>query len=96
MELPEGAVRVHLYNSKNILRPRGSMEKESLSLYLKERLLDAFEYWSDPKYGDSLEPSKLHDLLHANLLDEMSIAMGEFSKEIAKRHPGAVKHLLDD
>jgi hypothetical protein len=72
--------RMHLYDIRNILRPRGSMQKESLSLKLYEYLREAFAYWSDPKYGDSVTAEKLVPLLKHNLEQEVTIAWKRFSE----------------
>jgi hypothetical protein len=75
MDLPEGAVELHLYNIKNILRPRGGvMKKESLSAYLFYRLDYLIQTWSDPKYGDSIDKQELSELLWKNLHEEINTA----------------------
>jgi hypothetical protein len=57
------AIRVHLYNYKNVLRPRGSMKKESLGDYILERLLSYYEDWTDKKYGDNPKETSLLQFL---------------------------------
>ena len=74
-------VRVHLYNVENVLRPRGHMKKESIGLYIKEKLHDAYESWSDPECGDSIDPEKLMELLHKNLTEEVNGAFRDFIAE---------------
>ena len=49
--IPDGAIRIHLYPCRNVLKTRGSMEKESLGLVIYERLVSTFEDWSNPDYG---------------------------------------------
>jgi hypothetical protein len=73
-EIPKGAVRVHLYNPRNVLMPRGSMKKESIGPYLLDRLKDGFEDWTDPKYGDNPVLSDLIKCLHKNLMGEVEQA----------------------
>ena len=83
-KIPEGAIRVHLYNFKEVLKPRGSMEKESLGLSIYERLTAAFEYWTDPAYGDNPEPSDLIKQLRENLASETHAAWVQLFKDINK------------
>ena len=78
------AVQVHLYDSSNVLRPRGHMEKESIGVNVLEKLLDYYESWTDKKYGDSLDPSPLIALLQTNLKEETEGAFREFLKRINK------------
>lgn len=77
-KLPEGAVRVHLYNFRNILRPRGPLQKESLSHSIYEKLQSGFEDWTDEKYGDSKSVKEVVDQLRQNLLEETSYAFDKF------------------
>jgi hypothetical protein len=81
-KIPEGAVRIHLYNSKNVLMPRGSMKKESIGLYLYEKLMDLYEDWTDPKYGDNPEEEELLDTLRKNLDHEVECAWQALLSEI--------------
>jgi hypothetical protein len=76
--VPEGAVKVHLYDYHNVLRPRGSMEKESLSLSLYESLVSAFEHWTDPDYGDNPKKEELVEGLKDNLREEVETAWRQF------------------
>ena len=45
--IPDGAIRIHLYPCRNVLKPRGSMKKESLGLVIYERLVSTFEDWEN-------------------------------------------------
>ncbi len=81
-ELPEGAVRVHFYNPKNVLMPRGSMEKESIGPYIQERLKSSFEDWTNPKYGDNPLVSDLITFMYTNLMGEVEQAWIAFIKDI--------------
>ena len=47
--IPDGAIRIHLYPCRNVLKPRGSMKKESLGLEIYERLVSTFEDWENKK-----------------------------------------------
>ena len=49
------AKQVHLGSVEYILKPRGPLEKESLSSYILERLKCNFDSWTDPKYSDNPE-----------------------------------------
>lgn len=80
--LPEGTVRIHLYDSKRVLMPRGSMKKESIGLYLYERLMDSYEDWTDAKYGDNPTEEELLDSLRKNLDHEVECAWQALLSEI--------------
>ena len=47
--IPDGAIRIHLYPCRNVLKPRGSMKKESLGLVIYDRLISTFEDWENKK-----------------------------------------------
>lgn len=76
--IPKGAVRLHLYRFEDVLRPRGTMKKESLGAYILERLEGAFEQWSNGEYGDNPEVTMLFQHLHKNLMEEVQNAWREF------------------
>ena len=80
-EIPKGAVKVHLYDFKNVLMPRGSMEKESIGPYILERLNDYFESWTDESYGDNPPLPDLLLCLHNNLMSEVKQAWKEFTQQ---------------
>ena len=79
--IPKGAIKIHLYTLKNLLRPRGTMKKESLGLVIYERITSTFESWSDPEYGDNPEPSLLIKQLKKNLMEEVDAAWERFINE---------------
>jgi len=56
--IPKGAIRIHLYSYKNILKPRGSMKKESLGLEIYERLTSVFEDWGNKKEDKTMNHKK--------------------------------------
>lgn len=76
----EGARKIHLYDYKNILRPRGSMNKESLSALIFEHLMSSFETWTNPEYGNSLTKSEAMNIIKENLEQEVEIAWKTFLK----------------
>ncbi len=76
--IPEGTIRIHLYSYRNALKPRGSMEKESLGLVIYERLTATFEDWSNPDYGDNPKSDELLKQLRKNLLSEVEAAWDKF------------------
>jgi hypothetical protein len=76
--IPEGSIRIHLYNYRNVLKPRGSMQKESLGLEIHECLTSAFEEWANPNYGDNPSRSDLLSQLRKNLLSEVEAAWTKF------------------
>jgi len=81
-ELPEGAVRVHMYNHKDVLRPRGHMQKESIAEYLLDRLLSSYESWTDGEFGDNPEVTELIATLQKNMKEEVYGAWREFIKRV--------------
>ena len=94
-EIPEGAVRVHLYKVENVLRPRGPMEKESIGQYIKDKLQGAYESWTDPEYGDRIDPVLLLHLLHNNLMEEVNAAFGQMLGELGKEEQAVVKEFVE-
>ena len=81
-KIPDNAIRVHLYEFSNVLRPRGHMEKESIGVTILERLISSYEMWTDPKYGDNPDTTTLLKLLQRNMKEEMDGAWREFIKRI--------------
>lgn len=84
-KIPEESVQVHLYNVDWVLKPRGPMQKESLSLYIYEKLKEIYESWTDPKHGDNPDPKILIEILKKNLIEETTIAWDDFVKEPTKK-----------
>jgi len=76
--IPKGAIKIHLYPYRNVLKPRGSMKKESLGLAIYERLKSTFEDWTDPDYGDNPNEEELLKQLRENLLSEVETAWDKF------------------
>jgi len=74
--------RIHLYDAKNVLMPRGSMRKESIGPYLLERLKSSYESWTDPQFGDNPKPNDLLELLHKNLMGEVEQAWIKFLLDV--------------
>jgi len=82
-KIPKGAVRVHLYNVQNVLRPRGEkLQKESLSLYIYDRLNGVYENWTNLEYGDNPIKKDLIEIIRRNLEEEVQIAWNEFKENI--------------
>ncbi len=75
-ELEENQTRRCSFN--DMLKPRGSVEKESIEDYLYCRLMDCFESWTDPKHGDNPPVNTLMELLCTNLRDETTNALEKF------------------
>lgn len=86
-DLPEGSVQMHLYEFTNVLRPRGHMEKESVGVYILDKLLGSYESWTDPKYGDNPDEITLLKLLKENLQEEVDGAFREFIRRINTETP---------
>lgn len=85
------AKQVHLGSVEYILKPRGSLEKESLSSYILERLEGNYEFWTDPKYADNPELKTLIHILKRNLDDEVEAAWKKFFMRINSKEK--MKHL---
>lgn len=75
---PDGTIRIHLYSYHNVLKPRGSMKKESLGLGIYERLTDVFNDWTNPDYGDNPSEGQLLKQLRKNLWSEVEVAWNKF------------------
>ena len=80
--IPEGAVRIHMYNYQDVLRPRGHMQKESIAEYILDRLMGSYESWTDGEFGDNPEATELIATLQKNMKEEMDGAWREFIKRI--------------
>ena len=81
-KIPEGAQRIHLYNFDNLLRPRGTMQKESIGLSLYEKFMSTYEYWTDPKYGDRKPPEEVVQKIRQNVMEELEQAFIKFLHDI--------------
>lgn len=77
-DITPGAKQVHLYEFENVLRPRGSMLKESLGLYVCQQLLDYHDSWSNSKYEDNPDEFTLMKILKDNLAEEVECAFATF------------------
>jgi len=77
-KIPEGAVQAHMYKPEGMLKPRGSMIKESIGLKICEELISYYESWTDPKYGDNPGQAKVIEILKKNLDDEVAAAWKTF------------------
>jgi hypothetical protein len=82
--IKEGKAKlVHCFITvEDVLKPRGSMEKESLGLYILERLEANFEHWTNPKYSDNPDIGSLLFHLKSNLDSECQAAWNEFLKKV--------------
>jgi hypothetical protein len=76
--IPDGTIRIHLYSYHNVLKPRGSMKKESLGNSIYERLADTYEDWTNPDHGDNPSEDELLKQLRKNLLSEVETAWDKF------------------
>ena len=81
-ELPRGAVRVHFGSIERAWKPRGSLEKNSLSADLLERLELNQQFWTDEGYGDSLEDHEAAEKLVDGVRAEVEIAVEEFLRRV--------------
>ena len=77
-EIPIGSKQIHLYEFKDILRPRGTMLKESLGMDICARLLGSYRSWSDPEYGDNPDEFTLTKVIKDNLIEEVEAAFATF------------------
>ena len=77
------AKQIHFYSFKDILRPRGGLaQKESLSLYILEKLRRLYESWTNSKYADSKSEEEVLLQLEENLKQEVNTAFVLLLKEI--------------
>ena len=84
--LKDGSIKlIHLSKWENVLMPRGSMKKESIGVYILERLKGSYEGWTDPEYGDNPSEADLMLQLHKNLVSEAAEAWGEFVQWVEER-----------
>jgi len=74
--------QLHLFNQNYLLMPRGSMEKESIGLYILDRLKSSYESWTDPKYADNPSKATVLEILYKNMMNETCNAWEEFLDEI--------------
>ncbi|OQX93187.1 MAG: hypothetical protein B6I17_03880 [Tenericutes bacterium 4572_104] len=88
----EGKLRqIHFYPVEDVLKPRGSMEKESVGMYLLEKLEGNFDHWSDPKYADNPDIGSLLFHLKSNLDSECQAAWNIFLQKLNNK-PSRKKH----
>lgn len=74
------AKQVHLCSYKDMFRPRGSMQKNSLGAYLLEKLENELESWTDPKYADNPPVDQLLEVMFGNIMEETIASWTEFVK----------------
>lgn len=82
-QVPKQSRWIHSYPAERMLAPRGSMEKESLSLELAQRLQRTWATWTDDKYSDSLSAEVAAMHLMTNLAHEVNAAIEDFAKGVA-------------
>ena len=70
--------QIHLTSSETIFKPRGSMQKNSIGEYMYRRLIENFEYWTDPKYADNPPVDTLMDTICTNFREECVAALAKF------------------
>lgn len=70
--------KIHVYPFERVLRPRGSMEKESLGEVIFGRLRSCWEQWTDQTYSDLPDQDHLLARLEQNLMSEVRNAWAEF------------------
>jgi hypothetical protein len=78
-------VRIHLLNYKDVLKPRGSMKKESLGLYIKEKMMSDYEHFTNPEYGDNPDVADLIHQLGVNAITEVMEAVKQFENEVKSK-----------
>jgi hypothetical protein len=70
--------QIHLTSLESIFKPRGSMQKNSVGEYMYQKLIDTFEYWTDPKYADNPPVTELMDTICKNYREECTAALEKF------------------
>lgn len=81
--LANGMKQIHIYNSSDVLRPRGHLKKESIGLDIRERLMSVYESWTDKKYSDNPDKATLLKTLKRNMEEEVEGAWEVFIEQIA-------------
>jgi len=76
---------IHLYKFQDVLKPRGTMKKESLGALILERLCDYYESWTSEEYGDLPSEDELLKRLNKNLKDEVENAWLHFLIEVEEK-----------
>lgn len=77
-KIPEGAKQIHMYKPEGMLKPRGSMIKESIGLKICEELITYYKSWTNSKYGDNPKETEVIELLKKNLDEEVAAAWKTF------------------
>ena len=80
--------KLHPYPFERVLRPRGSMEKESLGEVVFERLQSCWEQWTDETYDDLPDQDELLPRLEQNLMSEVRNAWAEFVATVENERAG--------
>lgn len=75
--------RVHLYPFDQVLRPRGSMEKESIGKYILDQLRSTYQSWTASSFGDNPPKESLLFALEENLKAECQDAWEKFLSEVS-------------
>jgi len=81
---------VHAFSSPNdVLKPRGSMQKNSIGEYMFQKLVDSWESWTDPKYSDNPPVDMLMEILCTNFRGECTAALEKFfdHEQVRKAFP---------
>ena len=86
--------QIHLFPPKNILMPRGSMEKESIGLYILDRLTSSYEHWTDPKYGDNPSKAEVLEILYKNMMNETCNAWEAFVESVGAPKNKSLKNKI--
>ncbi len=86
-KIPAGAVQIHWLGTsvQTSMAPRGSLEKESLGLYVLERLESNLEHWMDPQYADSVGEWEGVEALVGGARAELEAAIAAFLKNHSER-----------
>jgi hypothetical protein len=77
---PSTMRRVHRYDWRDVLRPRGEMAEESLSLEIFNQMVAVYETWTDSAYGDLPDLPELRGQIIHNARDAVEEAIEAFAK----------------
>jgi len=78
--MPPTARRVHILPPEGALRPRGTLQKNSLSAEILQKLQDAHTTYTDPEFSDSLENDAVIGVLEQNLEEEVRAALQAYKE----------------
>lgn len=78
--MPPQAKKVHMGSPDAALAPRGTLQKNSLSLYIYDKLRELHELWTDSQYSDSASDDEMVGILEKALESEVEQALRAYKE----------------